>query len=55
MDNVGHSKVRQQGAEPQALPPQDVLLRALPVLSEVAEAPQAAARMKQAQRRDVRL
>jgi hypothetical protein len=43
MDNVAQSKERQQGAEPQAQPPQDVLPRAFPVLSEVAEAPQAAA------------
>jgi hypothetical protein len=53
MDNGALWKVRLQGAEPQAQLPQDVLPQALPVLPQVAEAPQAAAQMMQAQRRVV--
>jgi hypothetical protein len=54
VDNVAKLTVRQQGAEPQALPPQDVLPRArFPVLKRAAEARQAAEQTMPAQRRVV--
>jgi hypothetical protein len=55
MDNVARSKVHQQGAEPRALPPQDVRPQTRSPVLQAAEARQAAAQMMQARRRDVRL
>jgi hypothetical protein len=56
MDNVALSKVRQQGAEPRSLPPQDVLPRARrPQLQVAAVARRIAAQTMQARRRDEQL
>jgi hypothetical protein len=56
MDNAALSKGRQQGAGPQALPPQDVLPRArYPELQAAAVALRVAAQTMQARRRDEEL
>jgi len=56
MDSVAPWKVRQQGAEPQTLPPQAVLPRArCPELQVAAVALRVAAQTMQARRRDEQL